>query len=125
MSYDSSRDHTTWLVPLCAAYYYKGQPPAPNELTKIEHHSQFTPSAASITLIWSASSEPENYTLIVTPPLIISGESLEFLYATASKIQLTVLYNVEYSINITAHNCAGSYSTVVQLHSGKTKNIQF
>ena len=105
--------------------YYKGQPPAPNEVIRIENHSQFTPSTASITLTWSNSSEPSNYTITVMPPSITSEESLEFPSTTASRVILTVLYNVDYSINITAHNCAGSNSTVLQLRAGKLTTHNF
>ena len=74
--------------------------------------NQFTPSTASITLTWSASSGADNYTIMVTPPLP-SGQSL--LSTTNPSLQLTVLYNEEYSINITALNCAGSNSTIITL----------
>ena len=69
--------------------------------------SQFTPSTASITLTWSASSGADNYTIMVTP-LLPSGQSL--VSTTTTSLQLTVLYNEEYSINITAQNCVGSNS---------------
>ena len=77
--------------------------------------SQFTPSTASITLTWSASSGADNYTIMVTP-LLPSGQSL--VSTTTTSLQLTVLYNEEYSINITAQNCAGSNSTIVPLTVG-------
>ena len=80
--------------------------------------SQFTPSTASITLTWSASSGADNYTIMVTP-LLPSGQSL--VSTTTTSLQLTVLYNEEYSINITAHNCVGSNSTIVPLTVGKNK----
>ena len=77
--------------------------------------SQFTPSTSSITLTWSASSGADNYTIMVTPLLPI-GQSL--VSTTTTSLQLTVLYNEEYSINITAQNCAGSNSTIVPLTIG-------
>ena len=77
--------------------------------------SQFTPSTASITLTWSASSGADNYTIMVTP-LLPSGQSL--VSTTTTSLQLTVLYNEEYSINITAQNCVGSNSTIVPLTVG-------
>ena len=73
---------------------------------------QFTPSTASITVTWSASSGADNYTIMVTP-LLPSGQSL--VSTTTTSLQLTVLYNEDYSINITAQNCAGSNSTVTML----------
>ena len=76
---------------------------------------QFTPSTASITVTWFASSEADNYTIMVTP-LLPSGKSL--VSTTTTSLQLTVLYNEDYSINITAQNCAGSNSTVVSLTAG-------
>ena len=95
----------------------KDPPPAPSGFTKAVVESQSTPSTASITLTWSASSGVDNYTIMVTPPLP-SGQSL--LSTTTTSLQLTVLYNEEYFINITAHVCDGSYSTSVPLTVGKT-----
>ena len=79
---------------------------------------QFTPSTASITVTWSASSGVDNYTIMVTP-LFPSGQSL--VSTTTTSLQLTVLYNEDYSINITAQNCAESNSTVVPLTVGNNK----
>ena len=73
---------------------------------------QFTPSTASITVTWSASGGADNYTIMVTP-LLPSGQSL--VSTTTTSLQLTVLYNEDYSINITAQNCAGSNSTIVPI----------
>ena len=80
------------------------------------NEGQFTPSTASITVTWSASSGAENYTIMVTP-LLPSGQSL--VSTTTTSLQLTVLYNEDYSINITAQNCAGSNSTILPLTVGK------
>ena len=80
---------------------------------------QFTPSTASITVTWSTSSEADNDTIIVTP-LLPSGQSL--VSTTTTSLQLTVLYNEDYSINITAQNCAGSNSTIVPLTVGNYNN---
>ena len=81
--------------------------------------TQFTSSTASITLTWSASSGADNYTIVVTPPLP-SGQSLLSTTTTSQQLQqLTVLYNEKYSINITAHNCAGSSTTGEPLIVGK------
>ena len=90
-------------------------PAAPNEVMTTSDQSQFTPSTASITLTWSASSGADNYTIMVTP-LLPSGQSL--VSTTTTSLQLTVLYNEEYSINITAQNCAGRNSTIVPLTVG-------
>ena len=77
--------------------------------------SQFTPSTAYITLTWSASSGADNYTIMVTP-LLPSGQTL--VSTTTTSLQLTVLYNEEYSITITAQNCAGSNSMIsIRLYS--------
>ena len=85
--------------------------------------SQFTPSTASITLTWSASSGADNnYTIMVTP-LLPSGQSL--VSTTTTSLQLTVLYNEEYSINITAQNCVGSNSTIVPLTVGNQHETYF
>ena len=93
----------------------KDSPVAPSGVMTTADQSQFTPSTASITLAWSASSGADNYTIMVTP-LLPSGQSL--VSTTTTSLQLTVLYNEEYSINITAQNCVGSNSTVVSLTVG-------
>ena len=59
---------------------------------------------------------------MVTPPLP-SGHYL--LSTTTTSLQLTVLYNEEYSINITAHNCGGSNVTVTQFTAGKYNKHKF
>ena len=82
---------------------------------KTDNEEQFTQSTASMTVTWSASSGIDNYTIMVTP-LLPSGESL--FSRTTTSLQLTVLYNEDYSINITAQNCAGSNSTIVSLTVG-------
>ena len=93
----------------------KVSPAAPSAVMTTADQSQFTPSTASITFTWSVSSGADNYTVMVTP-LLSSGQSL--VSTTTTSLQLTVLYNEEYSINITAHNCGGSNSTVVPLTVG-------
>ena len=94
-------------------------PAAPSGVMTTVDQSQFTPSTASITLTWSASSGADNYTIMVTP-LLPSGQSL--VSTTTTSLQLTVLYNEEYSINITAHNCAGSNSIIAPLRVGEYNN---
>ena len=76
---------------------------------------QFTPSTASMTVTWSASSGADNYTIMVTP-LLPSRQYL--ISTTTTSLQLTVLYNEEYAVSITAQNCAGSNSTTVPLTVG-------
>ena len=78
-----------------------------------DDETQYNPSTASITLTWSASGGADNYTIMVTPPLPLG---LSLLSNTTTSLQL--LYNEEYSVNITARNCAGSNSTVVPLTIG-------
>ena len=88
----------------------EGPPAAPSGVMITVDESQFTPSTAFITITWSASSLADNYTIMVTPPLP-SGESL--LSTATTSLQLTVLYNEQYSLNITAHNCGGTNNTIV------------
>ena len=83
---------------------------------------QFTnlKTGASISVIWSTSRGADNYTIKVTPP-IMPGQS-DFTI-TATSLKLILVYNVNYSINITAHNCAGSNSTIVLLVAGKNIDL--
>ena len=91
---------------------HKDPPAAPSGVMTTADQSQFTPSRASITLTWSSSSGADNYTIMVTP-LLSSGQSL--VSTTTTSLQLTVLYNEEYSINITAQNCVGRNSKTMPL----------
>ena len=101
---------------LCACMYACKDPPAaPSGVTTTANERQFTPSTASITVTWSASSGVDNYTIMVTP-LLPSGQSL--VSTASTSLQLTVLYNEDYSINITTQNCAGRNSTIVSLTVG-------
>ena len=94
-------------------FVIKAPPAAPSGVMKNVVESQFTPSTASINLTWSASSEADNYTVMVTPtPPMLSST------VVVTSLQLSVDYNVEYSINITANNCAGSRSTIFPLRIG-------
>ena len=90
-------------------------PAAPSGVMTTANERQFTPSTASITVTWSASSGADNYTIMVTPlpPL---GQYL--IFTTTTSLQLTVLYNEEYAVSITAQNCVGSNSTTVPLTVG-------
>ena len=99
---------------------HKDPPAAPSGVMTTADQSQFTPSTASIILTWSASSGADNYTVMVTP-LLPSGQSL--LSTTTTSLQLTVLYNEEYSINITAKNFVGSNSTILALTIGISHDI--
>ena len=101
--------------------HHKDPPAAPSGVMTTADQSQFIPSTASITLTWSASSGADNYTIMVTP-LLPSGRSL--VSTTTTSLQLTVLYNEEYSINITAQNCAGSSSTIVAVIVGNEHVIK-
>ena len=77
---------------------------------------QFTKTGASISVIWSTSRGADNYTIEVTPT-VMPGQS-DFT-TTATSLQLRIVYSINYSINITAQNCAGSNSTIVPLVVGE------
>ena len=77
---------------------------------------QFAKTGASISVIWSTSRGADNYTIEVTPP-VMPGQS-DFT-TTATSLQLRIVYSINYSINITAQNCAGSNSTIVPLVVGE------
>ena len=100
---------------------HKGPPAAPSGVMTTANQSLFTPSTASTTLTWSVNSGADNYTIMVTP-LLPSGQSL--FSTTTTSLQLTVLYNEEYSINIIAQNCVGSNSTIVPLRVGNNNTHQ-
>ena len=83
-------------------------------------NEQFTQTVASVNVSWSTSRGADNYTVNVTPP-IMPGQLSDFI-TTDTSLLLTLLYNVNYSVNITAQNCAGSNSTILPLTVGKFTN---
>ena len=80
--------------------------------------TQFGKIGASINVTWSTDEAADNYTIRVTPP-VMPGRVSDFT-TTDTSLQLMVVYNVtvNYFINITAKNCVGSNSAVVQLIVG-------
>ena len=88
----------------------EGPPAAPIGVNTTVDESNFSPSMASIILTWSASSGTDNYTIMVSPPLP-SGQTP--LSTTTTMLQLTVLYNEDYTLSIAAHNCGGTSNTTV------------
>ena len=77
-------------------------------------NKQFTKTGASVNVSWSTSTGgADNYTVNVTPP-IMPGQLSDFT-TTDTSLLLMLDYNVNYTINITAQNCAGSNSTVYSL----------
>ena len=95
---------------------YEDPPPAPNDVIRIENHSQFTRTVASITLNWSVSSGADNYTITVTPESATMQQRV--LSTPTENIQIEIPYNQQYLVNITAQNCAGRNSTVLTLLVG-------
>ena len=80
-------------------------------------NKQFTKTGALVNVTWSTSRGADNYTVNVTPP-IMPGQSSDFT-TTNTSLLLMLVYNVNYTINITAHNCAGSNNTVLPLTISK------
>ena len=92
-------------------------PAAPNGA--MVTNKQFTKTGASVNVSWSTSRGADNYTVNVTPP-IMPGQLSDFTTTdTSLLLNQTLLYNVNYSVSITAKNCAGSNSTVFSLIIGK------
>ena len=80
-------------------------------------NEQFTKTGASINITWSTSRGANNYTVNVTPP-IMPGQLSDFT-TTDTSLLLMLDYNVNYTINITAENCAGSDSAILPLTIGE------
>ena len=80
-------------------------------------NKQFTNTGASINVTWSTSRGADNYTVNVTPPIML-GQLSDFT-TTDTSLLLMFVYNINYTINITAQNCAGSNNTVFPLTVGE------
>ena len=82
-------------------------------------NKQFTKTGASVNVTWSTSRGASNYTVNVTPPIMPwPGQLSDFTTADTSLL-LMLEYNVNYTINITAENCAGSDSAILPLTIGE------
>ena len=99
-------------------YKFEDPPAAPSGV--MATNKQFTKTGASVNVTWSTSRGADNYTVNVTPP-IMPGQLSDFT-TTDTSLLLMLDYNVNYTINITAQNCAGSNSTVLSLTIGKIMN---
>ena len=103
-------------IPYYDWYKIEDPPAAPSGV--MTTYNQYTKTGASISVTWSTSSGADNYTIKVTPPM-------SNFTTTATSLQLIIVYNVNYSVNITAQNCAGSNSTIVSLIVGEAKAYSF
>ena len=79
-------------------------------------YDRFTKLGASVNITWSTDGAADNYTIGVTPPVMPAASDFTVIDAN---VLLMVAYNVNYFINITSHNCAGSISTIKQLIVGE------
>ena len=84
---------------------------------------QFTKTGVSVNITWSTSRGADNYTVSVTPPVIQRQIKLSDFITTNNSLQLMLVYNVNYSVNITAQNCVGSNSTVFPVTIGEIVNF--
>ena len=80
-------------------------------------NDQFTKTGASVNITWSTSRGATNYTVNVTPPIM--PWQLSDFTTTDTSLLLMLDYNVNYTINITAQNCAGSDSSILPLIIGE------
>ena len=94
---------------------FEDTPAAPSGV--VATNEQFTKTGASVNVSWSTSRGTDNYTVNVTPP-IMPGQLSDFTTTdTSLLLNQMLLYNVNYSVSITAKNCAGSNSTVFSVRS--------
>ena len=98
---------------------FEDSPSAPNEV--MATNKQFTKTGASVNVSWSTSRGADNYTVNVTPP-IMPGQLSDFT-TTDTSLLLMLDYNVNYTINITARNCAGSNNIVLPLTISKVNKF--
>ena len=80
-------------------------------------NKQFKKTGVSVNVTWSTSRGADNYTVNVTPP-IMPGQLSDFT-TTDNSLLLMLEYNINYTINITAQNCAGSDSAILPLIIGE------
>ena len=106
----------------CHSHYQcelKDPPAAPSGVMITSE--QYSKTGASVNVAWSTSRGADNYTIRVIQS-VMPWETSEFT-TTDTSLQLIAVYNVNYSINITAQNCAGRNSTFVPLIVGEIINF--
>ena len=95
--------------------YLKRYTAAPSGITKT--YNRFTKFGTSINVTWSTNGIADNYIIGVTPPVM--PRQMSHFTTTNTSLQLMLLYNVNYSINITAHYHNCNNWTVVSAIIGK------
>ena len=99
------------------SYCQIADPPADSsgDMTIYDH---YTKTEVSVSITWSPSEGAEMYFISITSP---SGQAMANFTTTESTLQLReVEYNVNYSISITAENCAGSNSITLAVVVGES-----
>ena len=76
-------------------------------------YDEYTKTGASVNVSWSPSRGADNYTIAVTS--VTMPEEPTVFTTTDTTLLLTVVFNENYTINITAQNCASSSSTTIHL----------
>ena len=79
-------------------------------------YERYTNTGASAIVTWSLSSQTDNYSISVTSP----GQTLSNSTTSSQQLMIEVEYNVNYTITITARNCAGRNHTIVLVTLGET-----
>ena len=112
------------LIPWNVVNFNADPPAAPSGVMAI--NKQFTKTGASVNITWSNSTGgADNYTVNVTPPIMSGPGQLSDFTTTDTSLLLMIDYNVNYTINITAQNCAGSNSTVLPITIGKIMIVTY
>ena len=79
-------------------------------------YDHYTKTGASVHVTWSPSRGADSYSISTTS---LSTPPRQIL-SSFTTVDLVVEYNVHYTIDITANNCAGSNTTVLHVLLGET-----
>ena len=82
-------------------------------------NDHYTVTSAFVHVTWLTSRGADNYIISVTSISNTPGQTSFNFVTTDTSIHVAVEYNVNYIINVTAQNCAGSNSTILPLTVGE------
>ena len=82
-------------------------------------YERYTNTGATANVTWSPSRQADDYSISV----ILPGEMLSTFTTNSQQLMIEMEYNVNYTITITARNCAGSNRTIVLVTLGETSKF--
>ena len=111
------RIYYTYSLTLMEFYNILVDPPSPPVIIDVTRSQQRFAESVIVTIEWnppvnSSGADIDNYTVSVSPSTQLSATVV-----TSTNVTVTAEYNVNYTLNIVATNCAGSSDPAVYVFS--------